>query len=65
MLLDGLKDGMRVQFDVAHDLREHVPFNLCECQENVFIREQGMLAAARFFSGSVDDTLGRFANLAR
>jgi hypothetical protein len=65
MLFDGLKNGMWVQLDVAHHLREHVPLNLSERQENVFIGEQCMLTSARFFAASVDDALSRFANLAR
>ena len=44
---------------------EHVPFDLSERQEQVFVRQQRMLAAARFFDGSVDDALSRFADLAR
>src|SRR5262245_32934918 len=65
MFFDRLKNGVRVQLDVAHDLREHVPFNLSERQKNMFVREQRMLPAASLLDRAIDDALGRFTNLAR
>ena len=65
VLFDRLKDGVRIQLDVAHHLGEHVPFDLREGEEEVFVGQQRVLAAARFFDRPVDDALRRFANLAR
>ena len=56
---------MRVQLDVAHDLGERVPLDLREGEKDVFVREQGVLAPARFFDRAVDDALRGFADLAR
>ena len=56
---------VRVQLDVAHDLGEHVPFDLREREEDMFVGEQRVLAPPRLFDGAVDDALRRFTNLAR
>ena len=64
VLLDRLKDGVRVQLDVPHHLGEHVPFDLREREEDMFVGEQRVLAPARFFDRAVDDALRGFANLA-
>ena len=65
VLFDRLEHGVRVQFDIAHHLGERVPFHLRVRQENVFIREQRVLAPARLLDGAIDDALRSFANLAR
>ena len=64
MFLDRLKDRMRVQLDVAHDLREHVPLDLREREEDMFVGEEGVIATARFLHRPIDDPLRRFADLA-
>ena len=50
VLLDRLKNRMRVQFDVAHDLGEHVPLDLREREEDVLVGQQRVLATAGFFN---------------
>ena len=37
VLFDRLKNGMRIDFDVPHDFREHVPFDLCKCEKNMLV----------------------------
>jgi hypothetical protein len=64
MLLERLEDGVRVQFDVAHHLSEHVPLDLCEGKEDVLVREQRVLAPARLLNRSVDDSLRGLADFA-
>ena len=64
VLFDRLKNGVRVQLDVAHDLGEHVPFDLREREKEVFVGQQRVLAPARLFDRAVDDPLRGFANLA-
>ena len=54
-----------IELDVAHDGREHVPFDLREGEEEVFVGQQRVLAPAGLFDGAVDDALRSFANLAR
>jgi hypothetical protein len=58
MFFERLEDLVRVQAEIAHDLPEHVPFNLSERQTDVLIREQRVLAAARFVEGTINDALG-------
>ena len=65
VLFDRLEDRVRIQLDVAHDLGEHVPFDLREREKDVFVGQQRMLAAPRFFDRAIDDALRGFANLAR
>ena len=65
MLFDRLENRVRIQLDVAHHLREHVPFDLREREKHVFVGQQRVLAAARFLDGAVDDALRGFADLAR
>ena len=65
VLLDRLKNGVRVQLDVAHDLGEGVPFDLRERQEQMLVREQGMFPPTRFFDRAIDNPLRGFGNLAR
>ena len=65
VLFDGLQNRMRIQLDVPHDFRKHVPFNLCERQKDVFVGQERMFTAPGFLDGAVDDALGGFAYLAR
>ena len=65
VLFDRLEDRVRVQLDVAHDFGEHVPLDLRERQEDVFVGQQRVFAPARLFDRAVDDALRGFANLAR
>ena len=65
VLFDRLKNGVRIQLDVAHDLGERVPFDLRERQKDVLVGQQRVLAAARLFDRAVDDPLRGFPNLAR
>ena len=39
VLFERLEDLVRVELEVAHDLPEHVPLDLCECQTNVLVRQ--------------------------
>ena len=65
VLFDRLKNGVRVQLDVAHHFREHVPFDLREREKHMFVGQQRVLAAPRLFDRAVDDALRGFADLAR
>ena len=58
VLLQRLEDLVRVEVEVPHHLREHVPFDLRERQEDVLVGQQRVLAAPRFFDRAVDDALG-------
>src|SRR5204863_7243485 len=64
MFFDRLQNRVRVQFHVPHHFREHVPFDLGEGEENVFVGQQSMLVTARLFDRAVDDPLRGFTNLA-
>jgi hypothetical protein len=44
---------------------KRVPFDLRIGEKHVFIGQQRVLAASGFFNRAIDDTLRRFANLAR
>ena len=46
-----------LQLEIAHHLREEVPFHLGEGQEDVLVPEDGMVAPARFLYRAVDDPL--------
>ena len=65
MLFDRLKNRMRVQLDVAHHLREHVPFDLRKSEKNMFVCQQRVLATTRLLDRAVDNALRGFAYLAR
>ena len=60
VLFNRLKNGVRVQLDVPHHFREHVPLDLREREENVLVREQRMLAAAGFFDRPDRRCVARF-----
>jgi hypothetical protein len=64
MLLERLEDLVRIQFEVAHDLRKRVPLDLREREKNVFIRQQCVITSPRFLDGAIHDALGGFADLA-
>jgi hypothetical protein len=65
VLLHRLHDAVRIEFDVAHHLGEHVPLDLRERQEDMLIRQQRMLASTRFFGRAIDDPLRGVPNFAR
>jgi hypothetical protein len=52
-----LQDLVRVQRQVAHDLRERVPLDLGEREEDVLIGQQRVIAAAGLFDRAIDDPL--------
>src|SRR4029434_92344 len=43
--LERMHDLVRVQVELGHDLREGVPLDLCECQEDVLIGHLRVVAA--------------------
>ncbi len=65
MFFNRLKNGVRVQVHVAHDFREHVPFDLGERQEQVLVGQQRVFASASFLDRPVDDALRGFGDFAR
>ena len=65
VLFERLQDRVRIQLEVAHHLREHVPLDLGEREEDVLVGEQRVVAAARFLDRAIDDPLRGFSNLAR
>jgi hypothetical protein len=59
MLFERLEDFVRVQFEVAHHLAEHVPLRLGERQADVLVRQERMFAAPGFLERAIDDPFGR------
>ena len=57
VLLECLEDGVRVQFEIAHHLREEIPFHLSEGQEDVLVPEDCMVAPAGFLYRAIDNPL--------
>jgi hypothetical protein len=51
MLFKRLDDVVRIQREVAHDLRERVPLQLGKRKEQMFARDLAMFAAAGFVDG--------------
>ena len=43
---EALQNFVRIQLEVAHHLGEGVPFDLRKTEKNVFIGQQGMIAAS-------------------
>src|SRR5262245_51219731 len=64
MFFDGLQNRVRIEFHVPHDFRKHVPLDLSEGEEDVFVGQQSMFMPARLFERAVDDPLRGFTNLA-
>src|SRR5688572_16858199 len=64
VLFEPLQNLVRIELEVAHDLREGVPLNLREREKDVLIGEQRMIPATRFLNGAIDHTLCGFTNLA-
>ncbi len=58
MLFERLQDLVRVEVQVAHDLTEHVPFDLREREADVLVGQERVLAPARFVERPIDDALG-------
>ena len=58
VLFERLQDLVRVQLEVAHHLREGVPLDLRERQEDVLVGQHRVVAAPRFLDGAVHDALG-------
>ncbi len=63
MLFERLQDLVGVQLEIAHDLAEHVPLDLGECQADVLVGEQRVFAPAGVFERAIDDALGRLGQL--
>ena len=61
MLLERLQNFVRIQFEVSHDLTEHVPFHLREGEADVLVGQQRVVAPARLVERAVDDTLSRLS----
>ena len=57
LLFESLEDGMRVQLEIAHHLREEIPFHLGERQEDVFVAQHGVIAPARLLERAIEDSL--------
>ena len=55
MLFERLQNLVGVQLQVAHDLAEHVPFDLGERQADMLVGEQGVVAPPGFVQGPVND----------
>ena len=63
MLLQRLENLVRVQFQVAHHLAEHVPLHLREPKTHVLVGQQCVVAAASFIEGAVNHALSRLSQL--
>ena len=59
MLFERLKDLVRVQLQIVHDLPEDVPLDLGERQAQVLVGQQRVFAPAGVFERAIDDALGR------
>ena len=57
VLFKCLEDGVRIELEIAHHLREQIPFDLGKRQEDVLVPEDGMVAPARFLYRAVDNPL--------
>jgi hypothetical protein len=57
VLFERLQNLVRVQLEVTHDLGERVPLDLSEREEDVFVGQQHVVAAAGFLHRAVDDSL--------
>ena len=58
VLFERLQNLVRIELEVAHDLPEHVPFDLRERQADVLVGQQRVFAAARLVERAVHDALG-------
>ena len=63
VLLQRLENLVRVQLEVAHDLAEHVPFDLRKRETDVLVRQQRVLATAGLVERAIHDALGRLGQL--
>ena len=64
VLFGRLEDDVRVEPDVVHDVGEQVPLDLQKGKEQMFIRKQAVIAAARLLHRAIDLPDGRLADLA-
>ena len=55
--LERLHDVLRIQVEFRHDLRERVPLNLRERQEDVLVGDLGVVPAPGFLDSAVHDPL--------
>jgi hypothetical protein len=53
----GVQDGVGIQVEVAHHLREQVPFRLGEGDQQVLVADDGVLAAAGLLDGAFRQAL--------
>ncbi len=60
-----MHDLVRIQVELGHDLREGVPLDLREGQEQVFIGQQRVFPPTCLLDRAVDDSLRSISNLAR
>ena len=63
VLLERLQDRVRIQLEIAHHVREEIPLHLGECQEDVLVPEDGMVAPPRLLHRAIDNPLRRFSDL--
>jgi hypothetical protein len=61
MILERLRDLVRVQLQIAHQLPEGIPFHLREREADVLIRHQGVIVATRFLEGASDHAVCRLS----
>jgi hypothetical protein len=61
VILERLQDFVGVQFQVAHDLPEHVPFDLRKGKADVLVRQQRVFAPPCLLERAIHDALGRFS----
>ncbi len=64
MFLEGLEDFVRVQVQITHDLAEHVPLDLGECQAEMLIGELHVVPATGLVQGAIDHALSRLSHFA-
>src|SRR4051812_48272478 len=64
VLLQRLKDLVRIELEIAHHLGERVPLDLREREKYVFVGQQRVITPPRFLDGAVNDALSRLTNLA-
>ena len=57
LVLDGVKDGLGIQIEVAHDGGEEIPFRLRKRQEQMLVADRGVLPSPSIFDRAVHQPL--------
>ncbi len=64
LILDGVKNGLGIQIQVAHDGSEEIPLRLRKREKQVFVADRGVLPSPSIFDRTVHQPLRGFTDLA-